>query len=126
VKLDKICEALSQVDELCAGCLVDSDGMKCAIGQLMHVGGHKIETIGTNLYQDEQAATLRDIYGISHQDRVKIVRWNNTFSFSESPTARHKRILKIFEEMLIECLISQSSSPVEEGLSRLEDVLIAR
>jgi len=127
MNLEKICEALDAVDELGIGSIND----ECMLGQLFYAKGKTNNDINgerrpgwrcTNYF----GGLLRREYEISWEDVVKIVTFNDHYSADETRKERHTRVLAHYEGLLIECLISQSSSPVEEESNHSEGVLIAR
>jgi len=125
MKLDKICEALSEVDELRISLISN-----CLVGQLLrHVGKSTEEILEQTkvdqTYEDYFDGILPKKYGIFDEQIHEMIKLND-INHSESKKDRHKRVLAHYEGLLIECLISQSSSHHEEDSNRSEDVLIAQ
>lgn len=133
MRLDKICEALSQTDQLACGVLVSPTRKAgCALGQLFLAAGKTEEEISReqNLYafDDMFDGLLVKEYGLDPNSIYEVWTLNDSRSFGmESNSDRHKRVLKHFENELLECLIkeSSSSSPVEEDSNLCEDASIA-
>jgi len=125
MKLDKICEALSQTDELGLGL---PDG--CAVAQLFIAAGKSEEEIRHEMVSDLEGyksffgELLVKEYDMTHDDVGKMYRLNDKV-VCETQQERHKRVLDHYENELIECLISESSSQAAEELKASEDVSIA-
>lgn len=114
MKLDKICEALSQTDELCYSTLVNDDGMRCTIGQLIYASGDYSKREIRNCTDAKgQIDMLVEKYDISEADRLNVVLKNNYYRSKESPKARHTRMIKWFENLLIDELIMETVEMVE-------------
>lgn len=126
MNLEKICEALSEVDEL--GYMVVNG---CAIAQLFYAAGkapeevkHELGTLGKGNYVSMFDGLLTKEYGMTEADENSMYCFNDLGC--ESPKARHTRVLAHYEGMLIECLILQSSCQIEEDCKVSEDMLIAQ
>ena len=125
MNLEKICEALSEVDELGA-----SLKQGCAVGRLFYHMGKTKEQISNNIMCCDPYINMFDKllvreYDMTENDEITMYNYNDK-GCGETNKDRHTRVLAHYEGLLIECLISQSSSPVEEDLNHCEDVLIAR
>lgn len=120
MNLEKICEALSQVDRL--GLSVSSG---CAFGQLLRAEGTYTYS-GYENYEDMQNKAASRVYDMSFDDVAEMVSLND-MNLKESHEDRHTRVLAHYESELVECLIkeSSSSSPVEEDSNLCEDASIA-
>ena len=125
MNLEKICEALSEVDELGNGSIEAG----CAVGQLFYF--HKKSNDDFEVERSPQRpcteyfdGLLGREYGMDMYDVSKMATLND--SYNETKKQRCTRVLAHYEGLLIECLISPSSSPVEEELNHSEDVLIAQ
>jgi len=123
MNIEKICEALSATDKL-----GDSIRSGCAIGQLFYFAGKTENDIVNGIspfggpYIDMFNGLLVKEYGMTEDDELSMFRLNDHFMAVD----RHARVLAHYEGLLIECLISQSSSQVEGESSHCEGVLIAQ
>ena len=125
MNLEKICEALSEVDELGRSI---KDG--CLVGQLLlfYKSPEEIDKeifSGSGRQYDELFdGLLAQEYSLNENQIKFMVNFND--STYGTPKERHTRVLAHYEGLLIECLISQSSSQAEDESSPCEGVLIAR
>jgi len=124
MNIAKICEALNETDEL--GCSVLSG---CAIAQLFYASGksedeveEEFDKIGIGEpYGDYFNGLLEREYGMLYNDVTRMFMLNDKYDALD----RHQRILAHYENELIECLISESSSLVVEDLKVCADVSTA-
>ena len=106
MNIEKICTALSEVDELG---LSMKDG--CLVGQLINhcEPGKHLEWVSDDYIK--QFKMLPNEYGLNEDQVINMTRLNDA-SHGETRFDRHTRLLAHYENLLIERLISEVE-PIE-------------